>query len=119
MQCDQCGARRPRSGPCPECGAPPPGTFSSMRQWRDQSRSGRRDSGANWGAGGAGRSSSRWDEGEGYDDYDDRPASHSNPRNAAPRRRTPDYEEVDLERALVPAHNDMLPMDPAMGGMGA
>ncbi|MGZ3673201.1 MAG: hypothetical protein ACXVCO_02735 [Ktedonobacterales bacterium] len=143
MQCDQCGARRPRSGPCPECGAPPPGTFSSMRQWRDQSRSGegpavgggrggsganwgagasgsgRRGSGANSGAGGAGRSSSRWDEGEGYDDYDDRPAGRSNPRNAAPRRRTPDYEEVDLERALVPAHNDMLPMDPAMGGMGA
>lgn len=113
-----------------------------MRQWKDQSRSGegpavgggrggsganwgagasgsgRRGSGANWGSGGAGRSGSRWDEGEGYDEYDDRPAGRSNPRNASPRGRTPDYEEVDLERALVPAYNDMLPMDPAMGGMG-
>ena len=40
MECDQCGARRPRSGPCPECGAPAPGTYSSMRQWRDQNRTG-------------------------------------------------------------------------------
>lgn len=142
MQCDQCGARRSRSGPCPECGAPPPGTFSSMRQWKDQPQSGegqgggrggsganwgagasgsgrRGGSGANWGAGGgAGRSGSRWDEGDGYDEYDDRPAGRSNPRNASPRRRTPDYEEVDLERALVPAYNDMLPMDPSMGAGG-
>ncbi len=143
MQCDQCGARRSRSGPCPECGAPPPGTFSSMRQWKGQSRSGegpavgggrggsganwgagasgsgRRGSGADWGSGGSGRSGGRWDEGDGYDEgYDDRPAGRSNPRNASPRRRTPDYEEVDLERALVPAYNDNLPMDPAMGGMG-
>src|SRR5215469_7326091 len=81
MECDQCGARRPRSGPCPECGAPAPGTYSSMRQWRDQTRSG---------------------------------------QGPAVRRRAGyDYDEGDLDRALVPAPSDMLAMDAGALSMGA
>lgn len=107
-----------RSGEGPAVGGR--GSGGSGANWgAGASGSGRRGSGADWGSGGAGRSGSRWDEGEGYDDYDDRPAGRSNPRNASPRRRASDYEEVDLERALVPAYNDNLPMDPSMGGMGA
>jgi hypothetical protein len=114
MECDQCGARRPRSGPCPNCGAPPPGTFSSMRQWRGQSRSGEgpavgrgaggRGSGANWQQGG-------WDEGG----YEDQPAAHSSGRHRG--RGQQDYDEVELDRAIVPVRDDMLPMDAS--GMGA
>ncbi len=127
MECDRCGARRPRSGPCPNCGAPAPGTFSSMRKWKDQARTGQspavgrdrggsgagwgpsssgggrsRGSGADWrGAGGGGGSGSGagWgDAGGAYGGYDD-PPSNSGRR----RRREQDYEEVDLERALVPS----------------
>jgi hypothetical protein len=122
MECDQCGARRPRSGPCPECGAPAPGTYSSMRQWRDQTRTGQgpavgggRGSGANWKNS---ASSSRmrnprngWDEGG----YEEEPPA----RSSAANRRRPNYEEVDLEQALVPSHGDMLPMDPNAMSMGA
>lgn len=120
MECDQCGARRPRSGPCPECGAPAPGNYSSMRQWREQSRTGQgpavgRGSGANWGGGAASSSRMRsprndWDEGG----YDEEPPA----RSSASNRRRGNYEEVDLERALVPSQN-MLPMDPSAMGMGA
>lgn len=138
MECDQCGARRPRTGPCPECGAPSPGARSSMRQWRDATRTGEgpamgqmgqgrgsgaswgpegssgggraRGSGANWGAGGQ----NDWDDGQGYQGYDEPPAARSGNRN---RRRQPaDYEEVDLERALVPTRGDLMPMDPSAGG---
>ncbi len=128
MECDQCGARRPRTGPCPECGAPPPGGYSSMRQWKDQSRTGQgpavRGSGAGWGAGPSGSrgSGSGWRaarEPDGWDDehdYADEPPVRSNPRNRRPG--PADYQEIDLERALVPAGNDMLPMDPSMGGAG-
>lgn len=121
MECDRCGARRPRTGPCPECGAPPPGAYSSMRQWREQSRTGEgpaygpgrgpsggrpRGSGAGWGAGGQ----DAWDDDGGYDEP---PAGRSGNRN---RRRPPaDYDEVDLEQALVPTRDNMLPMDPGMG----
>lgn len=131
MECDQCGARRPRTGPCPECGAPPPGARSSMRQWRDSARSGegpamgqRRGSGASWGpagSGGGGRprgSGASWGAG-GHDDWDDGagygepPPARSGNRN--PRRPATDYEEVDLERALVPTRGDLMPMDPGAG----
>ena len=133
MECEQCGARRPRTGPCPECGAPAPGGYSSMRQWKDQSRTGKgpavgggRGSGANWGGASgartnapgrgsgtgwrAGRQEDQWDEGAGgydYEDYEDnRPASRSGGRN---RRPASDYQEVDLEQALVPAYGgDMM-----------
>lgn len=155
MECDQCGAQRPRTGPCPECGAPAPRAHSSMRQWRsgrsdagwdggeadwdDQgdwdagassrgrsSVDGRRGSSANWNAGasaGRGRSPANgrrgssgtdWDEG----DYaDGAPPARSTNRNRRPAPQ-PEYEEVDLERALVPARNEMLPMDPSLGTAG-
>jgi hypothetical protein len=126
MICDQCGSERPRSGLCPECGAPPPGTYSSMREWKgrgspgDSTRgsrggsnisrrpdaSGRRGrSGGNWGNGG-----NDWQE----NDYDDEPpAGRSNRRN---RRPAESYDEVDLGRALVPARNEMMaPMDASAG----
>src|SRR5579871_2050006 len=123
MECDQCGARRPRSGPCPECGAPAPGTYSSMRQWKNDARTGQgpavgRGSGANWGGGNASSSRMRnprggWDEG-GYED--NAPPMRSSGRN---RRPAPGYEEVDLERALVATPNNMLPMDAGAMSVGA
>lgn len=113
MECDQCGARRPRTGPCPNCGAPPPGTYSSMRGWRGQGGKSapRGSSGANWGQQGG---YDQWGE-----SYDDRPVGRSGGRNA---RRGQQYEDVDLERALVPTGNEMLPMQqgaglPALPGM--
>jgi hypothetical protein len=114
MQCDQCGARRPRTGACPNCGAPPPGTFSSMRSWRSQdpgaAASRRRGSGAGWeDAGGRRGSGAGWDA----QDWDAAPArsGRRNPRG--------DYEdEVDLGRALVPLPEQM-PMAPGSAGMPA
>lgn len=125
MECDRCGARRPRTGRCPNCGAPAPGTFSSMRQWKDQSRTGQSPavgrggsgSGADWGPGssgsgrggrgsGADRRGGGGGGGGGWDDdaadyggYDDPPSSSGRRR----RRAEPDYDEMDLERALVPS----------------
>jgi hypothetical protein len=133
MECDRCGAARPRSGPCPNCGAPPPGTYSSMRQWKDQARTGKgpavgrgssgknpavgrgsgarsRGSGGEWRTGGSGGD---WRDGGEYGYDDAPPPSRSNPRN----RRLNDYDEVDLERALVPAQGGALAMDPGMGGV--
>ena len=86
-----------------------------MRQWKDTSRSGegpamRRD------AGGGGRrgSGASWQQQGGWDEggYEEPPAGRSGGRN---RRGGRDYEDVDLERALVPT-GSMLPMDAA--GMG-
>jgi hypothetical protein len=131
MICDQCGADRPRSGLCPECGAPPPGTYSSMRDWKSRggsnpssrgSRGGSGGSGGSWGAnasgrgsrssnhwGGGGTSGGDWQE----DDYNEPAPSRSNRRN---RRPANDYDEVDLDRALVPARNEMMaPMDASAG----
>lgn len=139
MECDRCGAPRPLRGPCPECGAPPPGgaggSYSSMRQWRDTTRTGQgpaagRGSGASWGPGASGsrnrgsgagwgmNSGGRetWDDGDSYGYEVDPPPARSGNRNR--RRPQPDYEEVDLERALVPTRGDMMPMDPAMMGAG-
>lgn len=134
MECDRCGAPRPPRGPCPECGAPPPGpggSHSSMRGWRDTARTGQgpaagRGSGANWGPGASGsrqrgsgadwRANGGWDEGGGYGYEDDPAPARSSNRNR--RRPQPDYEEVDLERALVPTRGDMMPMDPAAMGAG-
>src|SRR5512146_813811 len=127
MLCDQCGSERPRSGLCPECGAPPPGTYSSMREYKgrgspnDSSRRAARGGGSNssWRAdssGRRGRSASRWGGGDDWQDdgYDDEPPpARSNRRN---RRPADDYDEVDLERAMVPARNEM--MAPMAGSAG-
>lgn len=104
-----------------------------MRQWRDTARTGQgpaagRGSGANWGPGSSGSRTrgsggdwrtngggrGGWDEGDGYGD--EPPPARSSNRNR--RRPQPDYEEVDLERALVPTRGDMMPMDPAAMGAG-
>lgn len=135
MECDRCGAPRPQRGPCPECGAPPPagagGSYSSMRQWRDTARTGQGPAAGRGTGTGAGGSGSRtrgsgadwranagatggWDDGDGYED--EPPPARSSNRNR--RRPQPDYEEVDLERALVPTRGDIMPMDPAMMGAG-
>ena len=127
MICDQCGSERPRSGLCPECGAPPPGTYSSMREWKGRggpSESGRRPrsggSGNSWRADASGRrarSGGNWggsgDNWQDEGDHDQPPAGRSNRRN---RRPADGYDEVDLDRALVPARNEM--MAPIDGGAG-
>jgi hypothetical protein len=130
MLCDQCGSERPRSGLCPECGAPPPGTYSSMRDWKGRggasdsgrgSRGGAAGSSSSWRADTSGRrgrsgSGGRWGgSGDNWqeDDYDEPPASRSNRRN---RRPAGGYDEVDLDRALVPARNEMMaPMEGSAG----
>ena len=111
MDCQQCGARRPPSGPCPNCGAPP-GVRSSRSDWRQQSGRGPaasrggsgpgwRGSGPNWG--GQGGAAGGW----GYSPDD--PAA-GDPRYGE-RYRDPndDYEEVELGRALVPSRAVMPP----------
>ena len=130
MLCDQCGSERPRSGLCPECGAPPPGTYSSMRDWKGRGGPGESDRRSRGGSGGSeqlpwradtsgrrGRSGGRWGgSGDNWQDdgYDEPPASRrSNRRN---RRPADGYDEVDLDRALVPARNEM--MAPMEGGAG-
>jgi hypothetical protein len=82
-----------------------------MRQWRDTPGSAE-GSGAGRGRGsGTNLQRGGWDEGG----YEDDPPSRSGGRNRRGGR--PDYEDVDLGRALVPVHDDLLPMDPS--GMGA
>lgn len=138
MDCDQCGAPRPRTGPCPECGAPPPGRRSSLSQWKgraddgyDEWGSGSRQGGGRRGGsqGGPGRSmrthapgasarGSDWGAGRRDADWDDDPYADERPSQrmgSARRQSAPDYEEVDLERALVPTQGGMMPMEMGAG----
>jgi hypothetical protein len=119
MECEQCGARRPPTGLCPNCGAPPAGR-SSGANWRARSgkgpaaSSGRGGSGANWGGrggsganwGGRGGSGAGW----GYDE-DDGGAGRSTGRY---RRPADDYQDIEQGRALVPS----MDLSPAEVGMG-
>ncbi|MFI5274298.1 MAG: hypothetical protein ACHQ4H_14790 [Ktedonobacterales bacterium] len=99
-----------------------------MRQWKDKSRTGqtpavgRGGSGAGHGAGSSGNrrrggSGSDWrtNSGDAWNDeadYDDPPISRTGRR----RRPAQDYEEVDLERALVPSpEGGMMPMGSQAG----
>jgi hypothetical protein len=89
-----------------------------MRQWRDQARTGKRpavggrDSGANWRTG---RQPDQWDDGDEYGQYDEGPPSgRMSARQARPAQNYQDYEEVDLERALVPNYGDLMPMSQSM-----
>lgn len=108
MVCAQCGARRPPTGLCPNCGAPPNAGRTSMRDWRERSGAavappGRGNSGARWGqSGGRGNFGANWGR-----DADD------GGRSGRYRSSVDDYQEVDLERALVP-NGGMLPAE--MGG---
>lgn len=88
MECDRCGAMRPRTGRCPNCGAPPPGS-SSLSQWKNPSSG--RGSGAGWGDATGSR------------------------RGSGVNRRRDDYDEVDLEHALVPSTHEMVPLQTGAG----
>ncbi|HEX6817082.1 MAG TPA: hypothetical protein VF120_01805 [Ktedonobacterales bacterium] len=124
MVCDRCGAERRATGPCPNCGAPPPGS-PAPRQYGARgssgdgyggsggARSGRRSSGVGFGAnqgnqgGGRGYASQRPRGRNGrHDDYQ----GYS------------DYEEIDRGRALVPVQPDLAPVEvgtalPALPGL--
>ncbi|HEU5348406.1 MAG TPA: hypothetical protein VFU63_07315 [Ktedonobacterales bacterium] len=77
----------------------------SGSSWRAESSGRRGRSGSDWGGGG-----DEWQD-NGYDD--EPPPARSNRRN---RRPPNDYDEVDLDRAMVPARNDMMmPVDGSAG----
>lgn len=118
MQCEECGARRPLVGPCPNCGAPPPGRgggrdWGGGRAGQGAAGRGRGTSGANWGGqGGSGQGWGGQQGGGGWDgDYDDPGMGRQTGRY---RRPPNDYGDVDMERALVPSMN----LSPAEMGAG-
>jgi hypothetical protein len=133
MECDRCGAERPRTGPCPECGAPAPGPFGSSRgrsQAGGQSQPGgrsqpggsfgsnpRRQSGTNWGAGASGSGRGLLSRGGGqgggqggeqWGDWDDGPGRGSRPGQ---RQSNPNwgYDQDNESRALAPYGQPMPP----------
>ena len=85
-----------------------------MRQWRGDTQGPAEGSSAGRGGRGSGTNLQRggWDEGG----YDDPPPSRSGGRNRRGGRQ--DYDDVDLGQALVPVHDDLLPMDPSSMGVG-
>ncbi len=95
MLCDRCGAERRPSGPCPRCGAPPPG--SAGRPYGNRAQGGDAYRPGQQRGSGAGRSSAR-------------------------NQRRGDYQEIDLERALVPTPQNVAPINvgsalPAIPGL--
>ena len=121
MECDRCGAERPRTGPCPECGAPAPlgsGRGRSQAGGRSQPGSSgsnpRRPSGTNWGATSApGRgllSRGPAQSGEQWGNWDDGPRGSTRPgaRQSSPNW---NYDPDNDSRALVPQYGQ--PMPPA------
>src|SRR5512146_349889 len=116
MECDRCGAERPRTGPCPECGAPPPAPYSSRgrSQAGGASSSGsRRSSGTNVGGGRGGLLSRGGQGGDDGGDWDD---GRSGRGRSAGRQSSPGYgyEPDNDSRALVPQYGQ--PMPPAVEG---
>lgn len=114
MECDRCGAERPRTGLCPECGAPPPAPYSSRGRSQpggSSSAGGRRSSGTNWG-GGRGGLLSRG--GQGGDEWGDWGDGRSGRGRSAGRQSSPGYgyEPDNDSRALVPQYGQ--PMPPAV-----
>lgn len=114
MECDRCGAPRPLSGPCPNCGAHPAGR-SSLRDWQARSRQGQGGRGAS-GAGWGGRTQVPGQRGSGanWGDADDVAPGRSGSRF---RRPGDEYQEIDVDRALVP-DGGMLPANMAPGVPG-
>jgi hypothetical protein len=119
MQCEVCGARRPPQGPCPNCGAPPPGRGGG-REWGGgrsgpgPAARGRGPSGANWG--GSGQDWGRQGGSGGGWDYEDEDPGMGR-QTGRYRRPQSDYADVDLERALVPSMN-LSPAEMAAGVPG-
>ncbi len=114
MVCDHCGAERPRTGPCPECGAPPPAPYGPTRG-RSQPGGQRRPSGTNWGSGGSsgGRgllSRGSGQSGDNWGDWDDgrQGAGRSSGRPSSPGY---NYDPDSDSRALMPQYGQ--PMPPA------
>ncbi|HEY7983114.1 MAG TPA: hypothetical protein VID73_03035, partial [Ktedonobacterales bacterium] len=115
MECLNCGAPRPPTGRCPNCGALPP--RSSMSDWRQQSGRGsvagrggppgRGDSGANWGDPGMrGGPARRGDSGANWGD-----------QGGWKQQPGDDYQEVELGRAMVPSRA-VMPPDFNVGAVG-
>ena len=131
MECDQCGAPRPRWGACPECGAPPPrfssqsGPGASGTRGRSLPGSGSRGgSGAQWGSGSSGGGLLRRDSGsprrgKSADGWED---EYDNYTNASPSRSGGRFSSgdhgIDPSRALVPQqqYNEVMPPS-AEGGL--
>ncbi len=110
MVCDRCGAERRSTGPCPNCGAPPPGSPTS-RQY------GTRGSGGDPSGGSAGGRSGRRSIGSGFNRgasqgpggrYTPPPPGRGGGRGY---QEQPDYAEIDRGRALVPARPDLAPVE--------
>jgi hypothetical protein len=117
MECDRCGAERPRTGLCPECGAPPPAPYSSRGRSQpggSSSSGGRRSSGTNWGSGRGGLlSRAGQGGGQGGDEWGDWDDGRSGRGRAAGRQSSPGYgyEPDNDSRALVPQYGQPMPPD--------
>lgn len=129
MVCDRCGAERRPTGPCPNCGALPPGSPLSRQHGTRApqgdgygGRAARRGSGSGFGQGpGYGQGN-----GPGYGPGQGRGYTPPPPPRPGGRNQWrddyQDYEEIDRGRALVPSPNDLAPVNvgsalPAIPGL--
>jgi len=113
MRCEECGTRYQGNGPCPNCGYRPARSHSSLSGWKEDARTGRGPSVA---PGNRRRSGDEWDQydGYGYDEPENPPSRSGSRRNPADYG---SYQDVELSRALVPTHDDLLPMAQDLNGL--